>query len=91
MKMVAGSRMRERRLSGSERGQGVNRVGKASAKLGCGGSLTKTQEDGGGSPAGLAKNQRTHAMTTDTRDPALLALTKRRPNEWTRFAADRRC
>ena len=75
MKMVAGSLMRERRPSGSERGQGVNRSGKAFAKPGCGGSLTNTQEDGGGSPAGLAKNQRTHAMTTDTRDPALLALT----------------
>jgi len=75
MKMVAGSRMRERRQSGSERGQGVNRGGAAFATLGCGGSLTNTQEDGGGSPAGLAKNQRTHAMTTDTRDPALLALT----------------
>ena len=75
MKMVAGSRMRERRLSGSERGQGVNRGGKAFAIPGCGGSLTNTQEDGGGSPAGLAKNQRTHAMPTDTRDPALLALT----------------
>jgi hypothetical protein len=56
MKMVAGSRMRERRLSGSERGQGVNRGGKASATHGCGGSLTNTQEDGGGSPADLAKN-----------------------------------
>jgi hypothetical protein len=57
VKMVAGSRMRERRLSGSERGQGVNRGGEASATLGCGGSLTNTQEAGGGSPAGLAKNR----------------------------------
>jgi len=54
--MVAGSRMRERRTSGSERGQGVNRGGEALVKHGCGGSLTNTREDGGGSPAGLAKN-----------------------------------
>ncbi len=56
MKMVAGSRMRERRQSGSERGQGVNRGGAALVTHGCGGSLTNTQESGGGSPAGLAKN-----------------------------------
>jgi len=48
---------------------------RAFATLGCGGSLTNTQEDGGGSPAGLAKKQWTHAMAPDTRDPALLALT----------------
>jgi hypothetical protein len=48
--------MRERRQSGSERGQGVNRGGAALATLGCGGSLTNTQEDDGGSPADLAKN-----------------------------------
>jgi hypothetical protein len=67
--------MRERRQSGSERGQGVNRGGWAFALRGCGGSLINTQEDGGGSPVGLAKNQRTHATTTGMRDPALLALT----------------
>ncbi len=50
---------------------------RASALLGCGGSLTNTQEDGGGSPAGLVKNQWTHAMTADTKGPALLALTLR--------------
>jgi len=48
--------MRERRQSGSERGQGVNRGGAALVTHGCGGSLTNTQESGGGSPAGLAKN-----------------------------------
>ena len=56
MKMVAGSRMRERRLSGSEKGQGVNRDGEALVTNGCGGSLTNTREAGGGSPAGLVKN-----------------------------------
>jgi len=91
MKMVAGSRMRERRQSGSERGQGVNRGGAAFATLGCGGSLTNTQEDGGGSPAGLAKNQRTHAMTTDTRDPALLALTSGAWKTGAPLAAQREC
>ena len=76
MKMVAGSRMRERRQSGSERGQGVNRGGTAHAIYGCGGSLTNTQEADGGSPAGLAKNSGPTRLTTDTRDPALLAQTK---------------
>jgi len=74
MKMVAGSRMRERRLSGSERGQGVNRDGEPLVIPGCGGSLTNTREAGGGSPAGFAKNSGPTRMTTDTRDPALLAL-----------------
>jgi hypothetical protein len=54
--MVAGSRMREMRTSGSERGRGVNRGGRAIARTGCGGSLTNTREAGGGFPAGLAKN-----------------------------------
>ena len=67
--------MRERRQSGSERGQGVNRYGETLVTHGCGGSLTNTREVGGGPPAGLAKNSGPTRLTTDTRDPALLALT----------------
>jgi len=41
--MVAGSRMRERRTSGSERGQGTIVVGQGGVHIGWGASLTNTQ------------------------------------------------
>ena len=53
--MVAGSRMRERRTSGSERGRAPIVDGADLVSNGWGDSLTNTQEDGGGLPAGLAK------------------------------------
>ena len=58
--MVAGTRMRETRTSGSERGQGtiVDWIG--SRASGCGAGLNNTQEVGGGSPAGLAKKRDPH-------------------------------
>jgi hypothetical protein len=64
--------MRERRTYGSERGQGVNCEGSRIVSTGCGGSLTKTREAGGGSLASLAKNSGPSRRSTFTRDPALL-------------------
>jgi len=43
---------------------------------GCGGSPTKTRETDGGFPVGLAKNSEPTLRPTNTRDPALLALTR---------------
>jgi hypothetical protein len=77
MKMMAGSRMRERRKSGSERGQGAIVGGPGVVRSGWGNSLNNTQEDGGGSPAGLAKNRGSTRRPPLPRDPALLAQTKR--------------
>ena len=53
---VAGSRMRERRTSGSERGRGTNCGRAGECDNGCGASLTNTQERAGGSLVALAKN-----------------------------------
>ena len=75
MKLVVGSRMRERRTSGSERGSRINRGGTAEATSRLRGQPTKTRETDGGFPAGLAKNSEPTHRPTGTRDPALLALT----------------
>jgi hypothetical protein len=49
VKMGVGSRMREMRTSGSERGRGTIVAWLGRRVLGCGDSLTNTQEAGGGS------------------------------------------
>ena len=73
--MVAGSRMRETRTSGSERGRGTIVVWRGSRVLGCGDSLNNTQEAGGGSPADLAKKSGPARQPPPARGPALLAQT----------------
>jgi hypothetical protein len=77
VKMGVGSRMREMRTSGSERGRGTIVVWLGSRVLGCGDSLTNTQEAGGGSPADLAKKSGPARQPPPARGPALLAQTKR--------------
>ncbi len=61
--VVAGSRMRERRMSGSERGQGPIVVGHGGVNSGWGASLTNTRGASGGSPARPAK-KRIHTTPT---------------------------
>jgi hypothetical protein len=75
-KVVAGSRMREMRLSGSERGQGTIVTWRGSVNNGWGASLTNTQGPSGGSPARPAKKSGSTRCLPATRGPALLALTK---------------
>jgi len=73
--MGVGSRMRETRSSGSEKGRGTIVVWLGSRVLGCGDSLINTQEAGGGSPADLAKKSGPGRQPPPARGPALLALT----------------
>lgn len=73
--MVAGSRMRERRLSGSERGQGTIVVWRGGVKAGWGASLTNTRGASGGSTARSAKKSGSTRRPPATRGPVLLALT----------------
>lgn len=68
--------MRERRMSGSERGRGTIVDWNGSRNSGCGASLNNTQEAGGGSPVALAKKRGPTRHPPPARDPALLALTK---------------
>jgi len=75
LRMVVGSRMRERRKSGSERGRGSIVSGKGVVRDGWGASLTNTRGAGGGSPARPAKNSGSTRTSPATRGPALLALT----------------
>jgi len=74
--VVAGSRMRERRTSGSERGQGTIVVGQGGVNTGWGASLTNTRGASGGSPARPAKKRGSTRRPPATKGPALLALTK---------------
>jgi hypothetical protein len=67
--MVAGSRMRERRTSGSERGRAPIVDEEALVSYWLGDSLNNTQEDGGGFPAGLAKKSEPTRRPQYTRDP----------------------
>ena len=77
--------MRERRMSGSERGRGAIVDWYGGRNHGCGASLNNTREGGGGSPADLAKKRGPTRHPPPARDPALLALTK--PGRLRSFAA----
>ena len=74
--MAAGSRMREMRSSGSERGQGTTVVGQGGVNTGWRASLTNTRGASGGSPARPAKKRGSTRRPPATRGPALLALTR---------------
>ena len=77
--------MRERRMSGSERGRGTIVDWNGGRNYCCGASLNNTQEAGGGSPADLAKKRGPTRHPPPARDPALLARTK--PSKLRSFAA----
>jgi hypothetical protein len=84
VKMGVGSRMREMRTSGSERGRGTIVAWLGRRVLGCGDSLTNTQEAGGGSPADLTKKSGSARQPPPARGPALLARTA--PARWSAAA-----
>ena len=91
LNVVAGSRMRERRKSGSERGRGAIVAQSDGVKGGWGDSLNNTREAGGGSLTDLAKKSGPTRRQLGPRGPALLTLTKSAPAPTAAFTGYAQC